>query len=377
MSIANDLELYMLELINAERAAAGVDPLQLEQHLNDSSETHSEWVLAEDIFSHTGAGGSSSYDRMVDAGFDFSGSSRSGENIGFQSERGAVGLFDDVEDIHERLMDSTWHRWNILNPDYDYIGIGIEQGDYKGFDSVMITQNFAATDGTVLLDSSAGGTSGGSSGTGTDDGSSGSGSIVGDSGNNTLQGSASADLIRGLAGSDVLDGLAGADTMKGGAGGDLLFGGGGGDKMFGKKGNDTLLGENGQDILRGGNGQDTLDGGAGKDKLYGGAGADVFAFSQASQNDSRSVRDVIKDFDRSEDTIDLSGVDANSTLSGNQAFTFVGTDAFSGAAGELRYRSWADDAKREIQGDIDGDGSADFFILVDGSFALTAGDFIL
>ena len=374
MSIASDLELYMLELINAERAAAGVGSLQLEQHLNDSAETHSEWVLAEDTFSHTGEGGSSSYDRMVDAGFDFSGSWRSGENIGFQSERGAAGLFDDVEDIHERLMDSEGHRWNILNPDYEYIGIGIEQGDYKGWDAVMITQNFATTDGTVLLDSGDGGT--GSAG-GTDDGSSGADEIVGDSGNNTLQGTAGADLIRGLSGSDVLDGLSGADTLKGGRGGDLLLGGGGGDKLFGKQGSDTLLGENGQDILRGGNGKDTLDGGAGKDTLYGGGGADVFAFSQASQNDSRSVRDVIKDFDRSEDIIDLSGVDANSTLSGNQAFTFVGGDAFSGTAGELRYRSWSDDAKREIQGDIDGDGSADFFVLVDGSFALSAGDFIL
>ncbi|MGX9856493.1 CAP domain-containing protein [Limimaricola variabilis] len=152
MSIANDLERQMLDLINEERAARGLNPLKLELNLNQSSEDHSSWMLQTGTFSHTGVGGSSSRDRMADADFDFSGRWTSAENIAWQSQRGAPGLSDDVVDLHNSLMNSPGHRANILNPDHEVIGIGIEVGKFRGYDSVMVTQNFASTDGTVDLD---------------------------------------------------------------------------------------------------------------------------------------------------------------------------------------------------------------------------------
>ncbi|MGR3499713.1 MAG: CAP domain-containing protein [Limimaricola soesokkakensis] len=152
MSIANDLERQMLSLINEERTTLGLSPLKLELNLNDSSEDHSNWMLQSDTFSHTGQGGSSATDRMRAADFDFSGSWASGENLAWQSERGASGLSDDVGDLHESLMNSPGHRANILNPDFEYVGIGIERGDFKGWDGVMVTQNFARTGGQVDLD---------------------------------------------------------------------------------------------------------------------------------------------------------------------------------------------------------------------------------
>ncbi len=158
MSKASNLEWQMLKLINAERAAVGADPLKLELRLNDSSEDHSDWMLNVDRFSHTGQGGSSAGDRMKDAGFQFSGNWTWGENIAWQSERGATGLSDDVANLHQSLMNSPGHRANILNPNFDYIGIGIERGDYNGWDAVMVTQNFARTSAPVQLDS---GTTGG------------------------------------------------------------------------------------------------------------------------------------------------------------------------------------------------------------------------
>lgn len=153
---ANEYERRMLELINAERVAAGVPILQLEQNLNASAEAHSQWMLDTDTFSHTGVGGSSAHERMVDADFDFSGNWMSAENIAIQSGRGAAGIMDDVENLHVSLMNSPGHRANILNPNLEYIGIGIEVGlyDYGGgtFESVIVTQNFAATNGQVILD---------------------------------------------------------------------------------------------------------------------------------------------------------------------------------------------------------------------------------
>ena len=155
MSIASQAERLMLDLINQERTTRGIAPLQLEQQLNESSEDHSSWMLATDTFSHTGSGGSDAGDRMRGAGFDFEGSWSWGENIAWQSERGATGILDDVRNLHDALMNSAGHRANILSAKFEFVGIGIEVGDYDGWDAVMVTQNFADTSAAVLIDEGA------------------------------------------------------------------------------------------------------------------------------------------------------------------------------------------------------------------------------
>ena len=153
MSNASDLELQLLGLINAERDAIGLDPLRLVTPLNAASEDHSRWMLETDIFSHMGAGGSSPYARMTEAGYPFEGASMALENIGWQSARGEPGFADDVEDIHESLMQSPGHRANILNPDAEDMGLGVEIGTFSApsgdFESVMVTQVFASTEADV------------------------------------------------------------------------------------------------------------------------------------------------------------------------------------------------------------------------------------
>jgi uncharacterized protein YkwD len=150
MSNANDLELEMLALINAERAEAGLNALRLNTALNDAAEDHSQWMLDADVFSHTGQSGSSAGDRMGDAGFAFEGAWSWAENIGWQSARGEPGFSDDVADIHAGLMNSPGHRANLLDPNLEEIGIGVEIGEFTtgggDWEAVMITQNFATTD---------------------------------------------------------------------------------------------------------------------------------------------------------------------------------------------------------------------------------------
>ena len=98
MSQANDAELLMLEFINEERTSRGLDPLTINNRLNDASEEHSQWMLDTDTCSHRGQDGSSSRDRIEDAGYELEGSWRTAENIGWQSERGAPGIADDVRE---------------------------------------------------------------------------------------------------------------------------------------------------------------------------------------------------------------------------------------------------------------------------------------
>ncbi len=156
MSQANSLERQMLELINAERAKVGAPPLLLELNLNEAAEAHTEWMLSVDTFSHTGIGGSSPGTRMSNVGFDFSGSWGWAENIAGRTISSPSGYADEVISLHMQLMNSIGHRNNILNPSLEYIGIGIEIGEYKGSTWAMVTQNFARTDGSVDLDSGIG-----------------------------------------------------------------------------------------------------------------------------------------------------------------------------------------------------------------------------
>lgn len=153
MSNANQLEIGLLALINAERADAGLSPLRLITVLNDAAESHSAWMLQTETFSHTGAGGTSPSERMADAGYPFEGRTVALENIGWQSERGPDGAADDVAQIHDGLMASDGHRANILNPDVTDIGIGVETGTFStpggDFEAVMVTQVFGRTDGDV------------------------------------------------------------------------------------------------------------------------------------------------------------------------------------------------------------------------------------
>ena len=84
------------------------------------------------MFSHTGVDGSTPTERMTEAeGFDLSGSWRTAENIAAQSERGDEGFFDDVYELHVALMNSPdGHRENILRPDLEVVGIGIQTGTF-------------------------------------------------------------------------------------------------------------------------------------------------------------------------------------------------------------------------------------------------------
>ncbi|MCT7667063.1 M10 family metallopeptidase C-terminal domain-containing protein [Shinella kummerowiae] len=153
--------------------------------------------------------------------------------------------------------------------------------------------------------------------------------------------------------------------------------GAGNDVLRGDAGANVVWGNGGNDNINGGAGADRLSGGAGADKLTGGLGADQFIFSSVSDSTlSTSGRDFIVDFNRSQgDKIDLSAIDANTTVAGNQAFTFVGEKAFSHKAGELRYTNANGDTY--LHGDANGDGTIDFSVRLDTTIEFAKGDFIL
>jgi serralysin len=247
-------------------------------------------------------------------------------------------------------------------------------------------------------------------------------------------GNALGNTITGNASDNVLDGGLGADSMIGGAGNDFYFvdnagdtvaelAGGGNDTVSssvsytlsdnvenliltgsatngdGNGGDNVLTGNALSNRLNGGAGNDRLIGGDGTDFLTGGAGNDVFvgeinSVKVASKSGAISL-DAILDFTKG-DRIDLSGIDANAGLAGDQAFTLVNS-ANPKNAGELSIRHFGNMNAAEaalgmeldgvdgaspfsgpvsvIFGDVDG-GGADFAMVIMNSPSLTSSDFI-
>ena len=256
--------------------------------------------------------------------------------------------------------------------------------------------------------------------------------VVGTAGNDKLYGKSRLDdVIEGQDGNDVLVGLAGDDDLRGGEGNDVLDGGAGMDDLAGGLGDDVyvvidladtivespgegsdtvlsavisldladftgienlalagsaalsltgdaadnrLTGNVGANTLTGNAGLDVLTGGRGRDVLTGGADADVFDFNSKLDSKKGGQRDHITDFERGLDKIDLSTIDAVKGA-GNQAFKWIGKKGFHGVAGELHLVK--NGGYVLVEGDIDGNGKADFQIQLDGLSGIGKGDFIL
>jgi hypothetical protein len=198
-----------------------------------------------------------------------------------------------------------------------------------------------------------------------------------------------------IAATKALGGDVGSDTVKGF---EHVTGGDAADIIYGNAANNFLGGLNGDDVLYGYAGNDLLFGSAGNDSLYGGAGADLFSgqgdadrFLYAAITESgpaKAARDVITDFVSGTDVIDLSLIDANTKngSSTNELFDYLNDNGgpslaaanFTKVAGQLR--SYWTAERQVIEGDVNGDGKADFAIeLFDSAhtIVLTDASFIL
>ena len=162
------------------------------------------------------------------------------------------------------------------------------------------------------------------------------------------------------------------------ANGDLivLAGGGADDVLTGSSQSDVLYGILGSDTLSGGGGSDYLMGSLGQDFMTGGADADIFFFDSVSDSAVGVSRDRILDFDQGSDIIALEGIDA--IAGGNDdSFQFIETAAFqSGQAGKLRYFQTGS-GNTVIEGEVNGDGNADFQIQFTGLVNFAGADFSL
>ncbi len=376
-------------------SSAAKTPLAPNLLLNDAARAHSSWMLAADVFSHTGSGSSSPGDRMSDAGYTFTGSWTWGENIAW---RGTTGTFDPADYIaraHEGLFHSSGHRTNIMSENYREIGIGAVEGVFTSsadFNAQMTTQAFARSGPDVFVtgvaftdrdadrfydigEASAGisvtlqGASAGVSHTTATAAAGGyAAAMAAGMATVTFSGGALAQPISAVVDAShgnvkvdlVLDDeaaprlLSSANTKLGGiatsaallgtdalrlAGNPLdnvLYGNSGANGIAGLGGKDIVNGFSGGDRIWGGAGGDTLDGGAGWDRLFGQDGWDI-----------------------------LRGGTGNDTLAGGS-----GNDRLIGGGGHDRFLfDTALSARGNVDRIVDFDPTCDLVMLDDAIFA--------
>ena len=149
-------------------------------------------------------------------------------------------------------------------------------------------------------------------------------------------------------------------------------------------GNDSIIGDTLVNNINGGGGNDTINGGGGADRLTGGTGADNFVYTLRTDSNVGAGRDVITGFVSGTDKLDFSAIDANTAtlLPANDAFTFIGTGAFTAAA-QIRYQLIDTDANGSldstlVRGNVNAGLGADFEVLLQGvTTAILATDIIL
>jgi uncharacterized protein YkwD len=121
-----ELEERMTRLVNIEREARGLPPLEHVPLLSEAARKHSQTMADLDKLSHE-AGGSHVKERISEV---IEGACRFGENI---------TKHYTIDYALSDLMGSPGHRGNLLDPKYTGIGIGIARG--KG-GVLYITQDF-------------------------------------------------------------------------------------------------------------------------------------------------------------------------------------------------------------------------------------------
>ena len=334
-------EQYLLELINrarldpaAEAARYGIalnaglsagsistaakQVLAPSAQLEQAAVLHSQWMLDNDVFSHTGAGGSTPGSRMTAQGYTWFAVA---ENIGYNSSSGSVTVEGSIANLYEGLFRSEGHRVNTLNGTYSEVGVGAEAGIYQGRNAAMLTEDFGARntghvltgvayadanhdrfygmgEGTADVVFAIAATSASTAPAGGYGLAAGNGSAVAVTGH---QGARNFSLVVDMRPGNVKLDLVNGDTFY--SSGSVTLGSGVNDlvllgvapldgtgsaaanQLTGNKGANTLTGLGGADRIIGGGGADVVHGGTGNDVLKGGAGSDSFVFQTLGGQD--------------------------------------------------------------------------------------------
>jgi Ca2+-binding RTX toxin-like protein len=390
--------------------------------IGTAAQQHSDWMLAEDKFSHfEGSPGSTYYspfDRMEEAGY--TGYSTAGENIAWTGSTSALNETQTILALHQALfVDAGYpergHRTNMLRDVYKEIGVGHEVGGgYKppgystSYNASIITTDFGARGSATFItgvvyddtttndnfftvgEQTAGRGVGGSGANDTTGAGGGYELAFASTGSKTITFDlADADLtvkvklgsknlkLDAVNGDEIWTNAASLTSQSTaikalyalGVSKVNLSGSSTGEKITGNKAANTLDGSGGNDSITGGSGKDTLIGGTGRDTLSGGSSDDQFRFETAADS-TIDAPDRVKDFgDSGADKIDLSRV-----FSG--VLTYRDEKAINGA-NQVNVTAGGSDVIVHVNLDDDLDDEMQIVLSNTSLGSMSSGDFIL
>ena len=120
-------ESQLVDLINRSRAQQGLPPYSVDSRLTAAARKHTELMVENGELSHQFAGEAALDIRFSNASLS---SDREGENI---------DLNQTISGAHDALMRSPPHRANVLDPDFNAIGVGV----IRTGDNIYVTEDFA------------------------------------------------------------------------------------------------------------------------------------------------------------------------------------------------------------------------------------------
>jgi len=135
----------VINLVNKERELRKLEILKENGQLFEAAREKSEDMINNNYFAHTSPSGLTPWHWVEKNGYDYI---YAGENLAIN--------FSSAENQHKAWMESLEHRKNIINPNYEEIGVAVKKGNINGKEAVITVQIFGAREtGAIVLSQTA------------------------------------------------------------------------------------------------------------------------------------------------------------------------------------------------------------------------------
>lgn len=124
-------KINLIELTNAARENFGFQPLKENSILDQAAYLKAKDMMEKGYFAHYSPEGVTPWYWLETSGYGYT---AAGENL-------AIGFLES-EEVHSAWMNSPSHKKNILNPNYQEIGIAVVKGIFKGKETSLVVQFF-------------------------------------------------------------------------------------------------------------------------------------------------------------------------------------------------------------------------------------------
>ncbi|MDA3840527.1 MAG: CAP domain-containing protein [Patescibacteria group bacterium] len=138
--MSEDIQLGVFNMLNEERVANGLEPLELNQSLLASAMDKVDDMITNDYFAHESLDGRMPWDFVSRRDYPYL---YIGENLGMS--------FSSSESVHNALMNSPSHKKNILNEKYTDIGVVVKRGVIDGKETNILVQLFGTEKEVELI----------------------------------------------------------------------------------------------------------------------------------------------------------------------------------------------------------------------------------